>query len=168
MDRRVVVTAAGAVAVLVSVQVLRWICRHRKRPGHSNEVSFTLQSSRPLLLGPVLTFKHGEQTSPSTAETSGFQPSCPSSAQGLNGEAANSGSEAGDQPSSAVSSCDSSAGELSVSASQFSASSSSSGQSQPAEGSRHPQIPWPSTEPADTTSKASGDVHILSRLSRTL
>ena len=31
MDRRVVATAAGAVAVIVSLQVVRWVCRRRER-----------------------------------------------------------------------------------------------------------------------------------------
>ncbi|KAK9851143.1 hypothetical protein WJX84_007754 [Apatococcus fuscideae] len=39
MDRRVLVTAAGAVAVLVSVQVFRWISRNRGRAGDSDKAT---------------------------------------------------------------------------------------------------------------------------------
>lgn len=41
MDRRVVATAAGAVAVIVSLQVVRWIYRRRER-ADGYKVSLTL------------------------------------------------------------------------------------------------------------------------------
>ncbi len=54
MDKRLLVTAAGAVAVLVGVQVFRWFSRRRGEAGERDEASvLKTEQSQPSTLSRV-------------------------------------------------------------------------------------------------------------------